>query len=84
MFRGVGGQVLYLPKDSRWAADLAVDALQQRGYKGLFDSLDYKTVTAIGSVHYRLPRDITVTARAGRFGERHGCAHGVQASSVRH
>ncbi len=67
MFRGVGGQVLYLPKDSRWAADLAVDALQQRGYKGLFDSLDYKTVTAIGSLHYRLPHDITVTARAGRF-----------------
>lgn len=67
MFRGVGGQVLYLPKDSRWAADLAVDALQQRGYKGLFDSRDYKTVTAIGSLHYRLPHDITVTARAGRF-----------------
>ena len=67
MFRGVGGQVLYLPKDSRWAADLAVDALQQRGYKGLLDSRDYKTVTAIGSLHYRLPHDITVTARAGRF-----------------
>lgn len=67
MFRGVGGQVLYLPKDSRWAADLAVDALQQRGFKGLLDSRDYKTVTAIGSLHYRLPHDITVTARAGRF-----------------
>ena len=67
MFRGAGGQVLYLPKDSRWAADLAVDALQQRGYKGLFDGRDYKTVTAIGSLHYRLPHDITVTARAGRF-----------------
>ena len=67
MFRGFGGQVLYLPKDSRWAADLSVDALQQRGYKGLFDSLDYKTVTAIGALHYRLPHDITVTARAGRF-----------------
>jgi hypothetical protein len=67
MFRGVGGQVLYLPKDSRWGADLAIDALQQRGYKGLFDGRDYKTVTAIGSLHYRLPHDITVTARAGRF-----------------
>lgn len=67
MFRGVGGQVLYLPKDSRWAADLSADALQQRGYKGLLDSRDYKTVTAIGSLHYRLPHDITVTARAGRF-----------------
>jgi membrane-associated phospholipid phosphatase len=67
MFRGAGGQVLYLPKDSRWAVDLSVDALQQRGYKRLLDSLDYKTVTAIGSLHYKLPRGITLTARAGRF-----------------
>ena len=67
MFRGVGGQVLYLPKDNRWAADLAVDALQQRGYDGILSTRDYKTVTAIGSLHYRLPHDMTVTARAGRF-----------------
>lgn len=67
MFRGIGGQVLYLPKDSRWAADLSVDALQQRGYRGWLDKRDYKTVTAIGSLHYRLPYDMTVTARAGRF-----------------
>jgi hypothetical protein len=67
MFRGAGAQVLYLPKNSRWAADLSVDALQQRGYKRLLDSLDYKTVTAIASLHYKLPRGITVTARAGRF-----------------
>lgn len=67
MYRGVGGQLLYLPKDSRWAADLSVDALEQRGYKGWFDKRDYKTVTALGSLHYRLPYDITATARAGRF-----------------
>lgn len=67
MFRGAGGQLLYAPKDNRWAADLTVDALQQRGYKGLFDSRDYSTVTALGALHYRLPSDITVTARAGRF-----------------
>ncbi len=67
MFRGVGGQVLYLPKDKRWAADLAVDALQQRGFDGILSTRDYKTVTAIGSLHYRLPHDMTVTARAGRF-----------------
>lgn len=67
MFRGVGGQALYLPKDKRWAADVAVDALQQRGYDGILSTRDYKTVTAIGSLHYRLPHDITVTARAGRF-----------------
>ena len=67
MFRGVGGQVLYLPKDARWAADLTIDALEQRGYKGLLDKRDYRTVTALGAMHYRLPYDITVTARAGQF-----------------
>lgn len=67
MFRGFGGQALYLPKDSRWAADMSVDALQQRGYKGWFDKRDYLTVTALGALHYRLPYDTTVTARAGRF-----------------
>jgi membrane-associated phospholipid phosphatase len=67
MYRGAGGQALYLPKDSRWAADLSVDALQQRGYKGWFDKRDYQTVTALGAMHYRLPYDTTVTARAGRF-----------------
>lgn len=67
MYRGVGGQVLYLPKDSRWAVDASVDALQQRGFKGWFDKRDYQTVTALGALHYRLPYDITATARAGRF-----------------
>ncbi len=67
MYRGVGGQVLYLPQDARWAADLSVDALQQRGFKGWFDRRDYSTVTTLGALHYRLPYDITMTARAGRF-----------------
>ena len=67
MYRGLGGQVMYLPKDSRWAADLSVDALQQRGYKGWLDKRDYHTVTTIGALHYRLPYDMTVTARAGQF-----------------
>ncbi|MDB5950473.1 MAG: hypothetical protein JWR65_2328, partial [Massilia sp.] len=67
MYRGAGGQLMYVPKDSRWAADLSVDALQQRGFKGLFDARDYRTVTALGALHYRLPADMTVTARAGRF-----------------
>ncbi|MES2319266.1 MAG: YjbH domain-containing protein [Pseudomonadota bacterium] len=67
MFRGVGGQVLYLPPDQRWAADLSVDALEQRGYEGWFGKRDYRTVTAIGALHYRLPYGITATARAGQF-----------------
>lgn len=67
MYRGIGGQALYLPKDSRWAADLSIDALQQRGFKGWLDKRHYQTVTAIGALHYRLPYDVTVTARVGRF-----------------
>jgi membrane-associated phospholipid phosphatase len=67
MYRGIGGQVLYLPKDSRWAADLTADALQQRGFKGWFDKRDYHTVTGFAALHYKLPYDITATARAGRF-----------------
>jgi len=67
MYRGFGGQVLYIPKDSRWATDLTVDALQQRGIKGWFDKRDYQTVTALGAFHYRLPYDMTATARIGRF-----------------
>jgi len=67
MFCGAGGQMLYVPRDARWAADLSVDALRQRGYRGWFDTRDYRTVTALGALHYRLPYDITATARAGRF-----------------
>lgn len=67
MYRGAGGQVLYLPKDSRWAADVTLDALQQRGFKGWLDKRDYNTVTALGALHYKLPYDITATARGGRF-----------------
>ena len=67
MFRGVGGQVLYLPNDSRWAADLSIDFLQQRDYTGWFGKRDYNTVTALGALHYQLPYGITATARVGRF-----------------
>jgi membrane-associated phospholipid phosphatase len=67
MYRGLGGQMLYLPKDTRWAADLSVDALQQRGFKGWFDKREYRTVTALGALHYKLPYDLTATVRAGRF-----------------
>jgi membrane-associated phospholipid phosphatase len=67
MYRGIGGQVLYLPKDSRWAADVTVDALQQRGFKGWFDKRDYNVVTGFAALHYKLPYGVTATARAGRF-----------------
>jgi hypothetical protein len=67
MYAGVGGQVLYLPARGRWAADLSADYVQQRNFRGLFGFRSYRTLTAIGSFHYRLPYDLTATLRAGRF-----------------
>jgi membrane-associated phospholipid phosphatase len=67
MYSGVGGQALYLGRDGDWAADVAVDWVRQRDYEGGFGHLDYKTVTAIGSLHYRMAERVTATVRAGRF-----------------
>lgn len=68
MFGGVGVQALYLSQGGRFAWDMTVDALRQRNFKGT-GFRDYKTVTAIASVHYRVPffEGVTATVRAGRF-----------------
>jgi membrane-associated phospholipid phosphatase len=67
MFAGGGGQALYLWPSAQWAADVAVDWLRQRDTQGWFGFRDYSTVTAIGSLHRRLPMGVTGTVRAGRF-----------------
>lgn len=67
MFSGVGGQLVYFAPGSRWIAELSSEAVQQRDYRGWFGKRDYKTVTGLASMHYKLPEGITVTARAGRF-----------------
>lgn len=68
MYAGAGGQVLYWPEDRDWAVDVAVDALRQRAPDSPFGFRDYSTITAIGSLHYRLPElGLTATARVGRF-----------------
>jgi hypothetical protein len=68
MYGGVGGQVLYLPAAGRWAADLSVDWVRQRDFEGWLGFQDYRTVTALGAFHYRMPfYGLTATARVGRF-----------------
>lgn len=67
MYGGFGGQVLYLPSNGRWATDLAVDWVQQRDFEGWFGFQDYRTVTAIASLNYRMAQGVTGTLRAGRF-----------------
>jgi len=68
MFGGVGMQALYLSRGGRFAWDVAVDGVRQRNFKGT-GFRDYKTVTAIASLHYKLPvlEGVTATVRAGRF-----------------
>lgn len=68
MFGGAGGQVLYFPERSPWAADVTVDALRQRDVGGGFSFRNYSTVTALAALHYRLPvTGLTTTVRGGRF-----------------
>ncbi len=68
MFGGLGGQILYLPDHSRWAVDLSLDWVKQRDFDGRFGFRDYDTVTALGALHYRIPRyGVTATLRGGRF-----------------
>ena len=68
MFAGTGGQVLYLPKQGNWAADVSLDWLRQRATDNIFGFRDYDTVTLLGAMHYRIPAwGLTATARAGRF-----------------
>src|SRR5699024_7643776 len=68
MFGGVGMQALHLNRGGRFAWDVAVDAVRQRNCKGT-GFKNYQTVTAIASMHYRLPvfEGVTATVRAGRF-----------------
>ena len=68
MFGGTGGQILYLPNQSNWAVDLAVDWLRQRDFEGGLDFRDYETTTAIASVHYQIKDyGVTLSLRGGRF-----------------
>jgi len=68
MYAGVGGQILFLPKKGNWAVDLSIDWLKQRDFSGGFGFQDYSTLTALGGLHYRIPRHgLTLTLRGGRF-----------------
>lgn len=67
MYGGVGGQWLYVPRKAAWAFDISIDAVQKRAPSGYFEFQDYRTVTAIGAFHYKMPYKSTATIRMGRF-----------------
>jgi len=68
MYAGAGTQLLLLPTDAPWAFDIAIDAVRQREPGDSFGFRDYRTVTALGALHYRFAqRGVTLSARFGRF-----------------
>jgi membrane-associated phospholipid phosphatase len=67
MYGGFEGQWLYVARGTPWAFDITADAVQKRDYNGGLGFLDYKTVTALAAMHYKLPYQSTFTMRAGRF-----------------
>lgn len=68
MYAGVGTQILLLPTAAPWAFDVAIDAVRQREPGESFGFRDYRTVTALGALHYRfVQRGVTLSARFGRF-----------------
>lgn len=67
MYGGAGLQGMYVWPGSKVALDVAVDALKQRDYSNALSFLDYSPLTAIASLHVRLPYGLTTTLRGGRF-----------------
>ena len=67
MYGGVGGQWLYVERGTPWAFDVSVEAVRQRDFHDQFAFRDYRTVTALAAMHYKLPYQSTFTVRTGRF-----------------
>jgi hypothetical protein len=68
MYRGVSGEILYQPFQSRWAMGAEGDWLQQRSPIDDFAKTGFETTPAALSVYYEvLPHDLTIIARAEQF-----------------
>ena len=68
MFGGVGGEVIYMPDDKRWALGANAYWVKQRDFNQKFGFQDYDTVTGFLSYYYELPfYDMRFKLDAGRF-----------------
>ncbi|MEN3165547.1 YjbH domain-containing protein [Tistrella mobilis] len=68
MFGGVGGEILYKSVGSPWAYGIDVNWVKQRDYDGMFNFLDYSTITGHLGIYYDLPFwDLSTSVRAGRY-----------------
>lgn len=67
MFAGVGGQLMFVPRQAPWTVDVTVDRVAQRDFAHPLQLRDYRTTTGFVSAHVELPSNITATVRYGRF-----------------
>lgn len=68
MYGGVGGEVLYRPFGSRFAASVNANYVRKRDYDQGFEFLDYEVATGHLNLYYRAPvAGIVVQASAGRY-----------------
>ncbi len=55
MYAGVGGEVLWRPKNQRWALDVDLFDIQERNFDRLFGLQKYHVVTGHVSLYYEAP-----------------------------
>jgi len=68
MYGGVGGQIVYMPDDRRWALGVDTYWVKQREFDQKFSFREYETVTGFLTFYYDLPfLDLRFKGKAGKF-----------------
>ena len=69
MFAGVGGEVLYRPRNNDWAIGANINRVKQRDYDSQTGMLDYTVNTGHISGYYQLPwlKNTLLQVHAGQY-----------------
>ena len=68
MFLGIGGEILYRPYDKNYGVGVELWGVQQRDYRMLFGTRDYKINTGHINLYLKEPRtQVLFQVKGGRF-----------------
>ena len=68
MYGGVGGEILYMHDNQRWALGIDTYWVKQREFDQKFSFRDYEAITALTSFYYDLPiSNMRLKLSAGQF-----------------
>lgn len=68
MYGGIGGEVLYRPAGSRFAAGVDINEVKQRDFDERFGFRDYHVATGHLNLYYQLPWDgVTAEVNVGQY-----------------